>query len=203
MQRTCTVIQGPFNAKIALKYPSDYDLGRVVSCWEGEYNFTPPLYVVRNIKPESPGYGNVNYQSITTLTGLQHAKLLGYTHAFKVRSDIYFSDYPRLLDALDPDVLNFLCYHKHNGGYLVDYFNFGPIDLMLKFWDYYDTEPEKPFAEKKLFDNAISKGLLNRVAYILPLLNKLDIDCHWVRNDKNLRDYAKDPLYTCDIKEFK
>jgi len=194
MTTVATILQGPTKYLKNLGLYYDY-LGTIVSTWENEeIDHGWCFEVIKNKIPSNPGIGNLNMQTVSTTAGLKLAKRYGFTHAFKIRSDIYFSDYDKLLRNLDYTKLNFLCYHTHDGGYLVDYICFGPIDEMLLYWDYYSEDYSRP-ADVQL-SNKYLKNTDKKVSYILPILLKENIDAIWIKKGINLRDYAKDPLFT-------
>ncbi len=60
------------------------------------------------------GYGNVNFQTSTTISGLKLAKQLGATHAIKTRSDLIFSDPQKFISDFNfNDKIHHLSYIQH------------------------------------------------------------------------------------------
>lgn len=137
----------------------------VVSTWEesakkggfAKIESIPGIHIVICDEPTDPGLFNTYLQMQTTFSGLKYAKdHLNIEYALKIRSDSrlyscealefmkFFSDYgfdPKEVkslkgkivcdikfDAKAPD------YHK-KANIIADYWNFGHIDDMLKFWN--------------------------------------------------------------------
>jgi len=65
-------------------------------------------------KPEFSGYGNVNVQVNSTIVGLEKAKLMGATHAIKMRSDLIFTDPKKFIDNYSfNDKIHQMAYCEH------------------------------------------------------------------------------------------
>jgi hypothetical protein len=178
-------------------------------------------YVVFNNYPKVKGIGNIFFQQKNTMSGLLKAKKLGATHALKLRSDMIFSDLDKLIKILmeNPDAIYFPGWHDFEGGYFMDFFQFGKIDDLIKLWDFkpkitdYFYEKFKIFRKlaNKYFDyriNNFPERLLTKSffknfkdvkpKYIIPLLKENDITCWWPKYDKFLESIMEEPLYRFD-----
>tara|TARA_R100000152_G_scaffold20736_1_gene15695 strand:- start:12794 stop:13540 length:747 start_codon:yes stop_codon:yes gene_type:complete len=64
--------------------------------------------------PAYAGYGNVNLQINSTVSGLHLAKALGATHVIKIRSDLIFTDPKEFIDTYKfDDRIHQMAYCKH------------------------------------------------------------------------------------------
>ena len=93
------IIQGPLDLKHnftfeTLKYYKlNYDCKIILSTWEGENNKILneikklDIEVLINKKPNTSGWGNINYQTLSTYNAIKHAKLLGKKYVAKTRTD--------------------------------------------------------------------------------------------------------------------
>jgi hypothetical protein len=71
------------------------------------------ITLVLNDKPSS-GYGNINLQLKSTMSGIIKAEEMGATHVIKTRSDLIFKDPNKFLNEYDFDnKLHFLAYIQH------------------------------------------------------------------------------------------
>lgn len=112
---------------------------KVWATWHGEPHIdlldAAGFHVVFLDKPENRGHQNVNLQCVSAFRSIIEAHSRGAKYALKVRHDLVFSDLEKMLEiCLQKEHLTFLCYHDHRGGYLVDYFNFGKIDEIERWW---------------------------------------------------------------------
>lgn len=172
----------------------------IYSTWLGEEsNFLETDIVIFNRLPDFHGPANLNLQKTTTISGLKKAKEMGYKRALKIRSDIVPTNINKLINYLDNDAINFLCWHLHEvypgcPGYLVDYLMSGDIDHLLKLWDIQDMSwcsvPEIFLTYQyitKLIDTV-------RIEYFLPFLNETN-DLYWIKNNLNLSSYKENDIY--------
>lgn len=127
-------------------------------------------------RPLSPGFGNINLQSISTLGGLWYAKSLGAKYCIKIRSDMVMKPLETFINACDFSTLGFLAYvtnpynhfdkqfepineyinaftsfydikeHNITRNYVTDFCLTGPIDDLISFFDHVE-EPDNPSAE--------------------------------------------------------
>lgn len=159
--------------------------------------------LVESDVPAISGYGNVNMQSLSSLEGIKRCKS---SRVLKIRSDIIVSSWTKLFETLNcnKDRLSFLCYHNHNGGYPVDYINYGPTDLMFDFWNYQQTSASDLFAERQLTNNFLKKHPLAvtdptnekcSFRYFLKDACKEGVEFRWLKCNISLSSYLKDPKY--------
>ena len=102
------IIQGPLDLKHnftfeTLKYYKlNYDCTIILSTWEEKIiKFLNEIKkldieVLINKKPNTSGWGNINYQTLSTYNAIKHAKLLGKKYVAKTRTDnckIYSIDF--------------------------------------------------------------------------------------------------------------
>jgi hypothetical protein len=109
------------------------DLNVIFSTWVGEEEkYCKNDNVIFNEIPNYSGPANLNYQKVSTLSGLKKAKELGYNRALKLRGDIIPTNINELIKLFNNNSLNFLCWHCHEvypncPGYLIDYLMSGNI----------------------------------------------------------------------------
>jgi len=176
------------------------DFNIIFSTWVGEEEkYSENDNIIFNETPIYSGPANLNYQKISTLSGLKKAKELGYNRALKLRGDIIPTNINELIKSFDNDSLNFLCWHCHEvypncPGYLIDYLMSGKIDDLIELWDIEDmtwcTVPEIHLTQQY-----ISK-LISRVniQYFLPELNSNN-DLLWIKHGINLSSYQANTIY--------
>jgi len=176
------------------------DLNVIFSTWVGEEEkYCKNDNVIFNEIPNYSGPANLNYQKVSTLSGLKKAKELGYNRALKLRGDIIPTNINELIKLFNNNSLNFLCWHCHEvypncPGYLIDYLMSGKIDDLIELWDIEDmswcTVPEIHLTQQY-----ISK-LIDRVdiQYFLPELNSNN-DLFWIKRGFNLSSYQANTIY--------
>src|SRR6478609_4101799 len=111
------------------------------STWKGQNYYEGAIY---SEIPEFRGPQNVCLQQKSTLIGLEEAKRQGFKRALKFRSDMIPNNASFLLNSFK-DGLNFLFWHDHAGGYLVDYCMAGRIEDLIDIWSFedYNDFPER------------------------------------------------------------
>jgi len=167
----------------------------IISTWEGNTTqFKSTDIIIYNHMPDWKGVQNLNLQKISTVAGLNKAKEMGYTHALKIRCDMY-PQYPQaLLESMDWDKLNLLAWHNHKDGYIVDYIVGGAInDIIFLF----DVDVNGAYPEWILTEKLFHSKLSNKTNYFLDKLNT-DNDIHWHHKGefKKISDYKDIPTYT-------
>ena len=137
------VIQGPTNyCKEIIDYYVDIP-NVVFSTWNDEpqenidYIKLKGIDVIQSLKPSFPGHLNINYQTLSTFTGIQYLKGKGITEALKIRGDLQPNNIKLLLKILQGKSLSFLAICKpdvrslyYELGYAHNSFDF-PVDLFL------------------------------------------------------------------------
>lgn len=184
------IIQGPTTNYVELK--DKWGAHIIWSTWEGnEPHYSDQDNVIFNPIPSKRGTQNVNLQKISTLSGLEKAKQLGYTRAVKTRSDLYPTDYNKLV-SLFKEGLNVTFFHNHRDGYYVDYIFEGDIDLLIQCFSFNNINPL--YAEQiitKQIDKVYPK---KNIHYYGKSLTR-DNDLFWIKNNVYLSTYSNDPKF--------
>jgi hypothetical protein len=143
--KSCIVLQGPLYShcmdnlcKMVAAIPNC-----IVSTWSTEdpvfikaLQEAGALHIIQSEKPANPGAQNLNYMTASTTAGIDKAEALGFTHVLRFRTDFALSDinnFMGICESMDPDKLIFMCWWRHHQ-YLIDYFTYGPIKLMRKYY---------------------------------------------------------------------
>lgn len=189
------IIQGPV-----------HDVKRHIEAWEDCYpilstwtldKWVGDIPVCQNSMPQDIGVGNINLQKTTTLAGLNFAKEHGFEYCVKIRSDLFPTNAKTLIESLDPEKLNFIAKHRDRidgyDGYLVDYFQFGKTDDLIKLWDIEDIHSNST-AETVLMNNFHKKFKSEDVYFFLDKLGDYN-DLWWDRSNIMISSYQKDPAY--------
>ena len=190
------IVQGPITQM-------EYDFIRdawgshqlIISTWEGcVAQFNPNDIVIYNTIPNETGIQNLNLQRVSTIAGLLKAKELGYTHALKIRNDMYPTNAQTLLDCMDWDKLNLIAWHNHREGYILDYIVSGDINDIFTL---FDANIYGPYPEWCLTNTLFKSGLSTKTNYFLNSINK-ENDVYWNHKGqfKRLSDYHTFQLYT-------
>jgi len=195
----CIIIQGPSS-----------NIARQRQCWNG-YNYIFSTWtndakrneyyddnVIFSITPVHAGYKNINLQKISTLNGLHTAKNLGFTHCMKIRSDLYPTNTEKFMEILNHDKLNFIsrhCYKVIDGldGYLIDYMQYGPIDMMIRLWEI-DNVNFSTVPEICLSNNYNQYFKENDSYFLLDHLNTNN-DLWWDRTNIFISTYSQDKTF--------
>ncbi len=144
--KSCVVLQGPIYqhclpnlCNIIASVPNC-----IISTWKNEnpeyiqiLQNANPLKILLNDKPVPAGAQNLNYMTHSTSTGIDAAEELGFTHVLRFRTDYSASDFAKFLhicESMNPNKLVFMCWFTSHHHYLIDYFTFGPIPLMRKYY---------------------------------------------------------------------
>jgi hypothetical protein len=123
----------------------EYSQHIIFSTWRGsECNFDSNDKVVFSEKPIIDG-PSASYilQRTTARAGLELAEKLNYKNAILIRFDTLFNPANKVIELFDFNKLNFLCWHNHAGGYLVDYIMAGKIEHLKTLWSTFGTYPSK------------------------------------------------------------
>lgn len=172
----------------------------IFSTWVGEEKlYSKDDIVIYNKFPDFQGPANLNLQKISTISGLNKAKELGFKRALKLRSDIVPTNINSFIKLLDNQSMNFLCWHYHEvypkcPGYLIDFLMSGKIDDLLELWNIEDMSwcvvPEI-FITHQYISKLMHKV---NIEYFLQHLNK-DNDLYWLKNNIFLSSYAENKIY--------
>lgn len=200
-------IQGPtdFCKEVMPKISSNYEV--VWATWDDEpvdnLSYISGLAKLVTIKkPQSYGYGNVNMQSFSSRAAI---KFSTGEYVLKIRSDIKCSDYDTLFAILSKSSkkLQFLCYHEHDGGYPVDYINFGARNDILELWDYEQVGFSDVFAERQIYNNWMEKNRRHTgcedsrtdFGYFLKEALEYGVKFEWIKKGIELSSYLNDNKY--------
>jgi len=175
----CIVIQGPTDKNFVEHNKNCWSGFTIIfSTWKDSdmsaYDFEKDI-VIFNEYPKYPGFGNWNYQRISSLNGIKRAKELGFKRVLKWRSDFMTNNGQKLYSLFDKDKLNFYAFISHNEGYLTDYFLEGNVDDL---YEIFNHESEGSFAEKLMTKRIFDLDLLKKTNFICKKLNK-DSDVYW------------------------
>jgi len=85
------------------------------------------------------GFGNVNFQTKSTIAGVKYAKSLGAKYCIKIRSDMAFSPLHKFINNMNFDKLGFL-YHAVQGFFDYDKPDYSVHQYKKSFIDYYELE---------------------------------------------------------------
>lgn len=191
----CVVIQGPTVAEYVKKNKECWSGFTIIfSTWENSdvsaYDLESDI-VLFNKFPDTPGFGNWNYQRISSLNGVIKAKELGFKRVLKWRSDFMTNNASKLFSLFDKNKLNFYAFIPHDNGYITDYFFEGDTNEIYEILNFESTGS---FAEKLLTKRIFDLGLINKTNFICKKLNKeSDIYWHkmgyWLSDNINLETY--------------
>lgn len=196
------ILQGPINPNYDFTletvrlYKKVFPDGHIiVSTWDDtpkklieQFRSEKGLDLVLNTKPDNRGYGNFNYQLVSTQGGLRRARELGVSYVMKSRTDhrMYATNiYQLLLGLIDSFPLNDKTIQRKRlialGLYTIKYrpyslndqFFFGTIDDMELYWNIpLDIIPKKKvtFTLKewltlRLVEGYLMTGFLTRIGH--------------------------------------
>ena len=211
------VIQGPTNYCKEIIDCYDKIDNVVFSTWDDEpqeninYIKSKNIDVIQSSKPTFPGHLNVNYQTLSTFTGLQYLKDKGITEALKIRGDLQPNNIKLLLEILQSKPLSFLAICKpdvrplyyeleytHNSfDFPVDLFLYGNIENMIKCFNF-QIEQNLPIPPEALiaynyFSNSNLEFKLdhntfisNHISFFMNDCLKNNIEIKWLKNNLDL-----------------
>lgn len=163
----------------------------IFSTWGGDaiYCYDDSDIVLYTSLPENKGIGNLNLQRISSLVGFQKAKELGYERVVKWRYDLFPTNAKKLINLFDRNCLNFLSFHDHNVGYLVDYFSEGKIDDMIELFTFNNLNVQH--AEVAFTNRMFELGFDNKMHFIINDLNNDEVDIYWQKYNHFLSTYKE------------
>jgi hypothetical protein len=193
----CVIIQGPtYKSNLEFIRRCWYGYKLVFSTWEGTDlgDFLQHETVILNKIPEYKGVLNVNLQRVSTLSGLKHAKHLGWKRVFKWRCDMIHYG-PEFISMFDPNALNVYSWCHNFGGHITDYFFEGEVDDLLNI---YDFDLKGPFPEhmitKKLYESGLNQKVNcvgDKFGYSGDVFwygNGNDRDSFWLSSNRSRKD---------------
>lgn len=194
------VVQGPMNYWEEIsKSLKDFE-NVIYSTWKTDKKDFDKYFII-NRKPITNGIQNINRQVRSSLNGLKYAKKLGATHCLKLRSDMIFSDLNRLFSLLDDESIYFpaICKNQKNP-YYVDYFQYGPIQDMIKLWDIpmKFKQFHKMYPEFYITNNFFKKCKKSHVKYFYPICKENDIKCMWLGRNFEVFESFENEYYAFD-----
>jgi hypothetical protein len=199
--KTAIIIQGSTNCENISTLKKEWEGSDIIfSTWEGD-----PIYcytdendiVIYNTRPEIVGVGNLNLQRISALNGFLKAKELGYDRVVKWRYDLIPFNSKALLKLFKEDCINFLAFHDHNAGYLVDYLSEGSVDDMIDLFTI--SNFDVPHAEVAFTNRMFELGFDKKMNFILKNLEKDKVDIYWQRFNCYLSSYKDINAYKTEI----
>ena len=195
MDNVCVIIQGPVhNVERHIQAWEDYY--PIISTWPIS-EWIGDIPVCQSVLPKDVGVGNVNLQKTTTLAGLSFAKEHEFEYCVKIRSDLFPTNAKALIELMDPEKLNFIAKHRDKidgfDGYLVDYFQFGKTDDLIRLWDIEDIHSNS-CAETVLLNNFYKYFRPENVGFFLDSLNGYN-DLWWDRSNFFISSFLNDPAY--------
>jgi hypothetical protein len=187
--KTAVIIQGKTICDNIQRLKEDWkDFQIIFSTWESDpiYCYDSNDVVIYNTIPEVVGVANINLQKVSSLNGFIRAKELGFERVIKWRYDLFPINTKMLVNFFDEDSLNFLTFHNHHEGYLVDYFAEGDVDKMISLFDVdiWVNYPEQAFI-KKVFELGYDKN----INFILKNLKENKVDIFWQKYNLFLSSY--------------
>jgi hypothetical protein len=206
------VSQGPLNhySEVIHTYNG---LNVIHSTWATKEVYTPHFdnhhFIIQD-PPLLAGKGNINYQVKSTLSGLLEAKRRGAEYVLKVRSDFSFSDLPKLLEILfkktsEEPCIYFLSFVTHEGGYFMDFVQFGKIDDLINLWsigykiNYIHRKSPEVYLTKnfeKHFSNRCAGNVSYKYArYILPIMYQEKIKLTWHKRKITSDQWRGNPMF--------
>ena len=205
MEKTNTVIvvQGKtFCDTVQNLKDSWYPFPLIFSTWEGSENcYTDDDIVLFNAPPNHSGTHNFNMQLVSSLSGFQKAKELGFNRVVKWRSDFVIQEPQLLLNTFKPECLNLYAWHKHTkdvtDGYITDFFMEGDVDDLIQLFEIRDIHP--PYPEFAFTRRLFEIGLNNKVNFICKELCKDGADVYWTKHGYWLSDNVSQPQYKNSI----
>ena len=198
LSEIAVVIQGPIkNIRRHMDLWPESCLVLFSTCDDFEERIGADVITLQSDRPEDNGVGNINLQKITTLSGLNIAQKYDYKYSIKIRSDLFPTNARTLIDSLDLEKLNFIAKHRDRidgyDGYLVDYFQAGKTDDLIKLWDIKDIHSNS-IAETALMNNFSKNFKPEDVSFFLDKLNSSN-DLWWERSKIFISSYKHDPAY--------
>ena len=193
--KRCILIQGP-------THPSKNTIGKIWkgnliiwSCWQGEEReYMGGGEVVFNTPPKTKvnHSHSLDLQRISTMNGLIRAKELGFGRVLKWRSDMIPTNPQRFLECCREDSFNIHSFHKHQMGYITDFFMEGEVDDMIRLFSFPPVKYGYP--EEALTAQFFANGLDKKVHYLVEDINE-ENDVMWLKRNSKFSEMLSQPNY--------
>ncbi len=214
------IIQGP--TKYANEVAHLYEgIPNVVwSTWEGEdieLIKSKGIETIQSQPPLTPGYLNINYQTVSTYAGIKYLKDKGITEALKIRGDLKPNNIKLLLNILKGKSLSFLAICKPDTRSLyyeleyvhtsfdfpVDLFLYGNLDNLEKCFNF-QIEESIPIPPESLitynyfcnsglkFNLSYETFICNGISFFMRECLENNIKIEWLKNNFELIKYHSD-----------
>jgi len=190
--KTAVIIQGKTICENIERLKEDWKEFQIIfSTWENEpeYCYQDDDIVIYSSLPQNYGVGNLNLQKISSLVGFQKAKELGFERVVKWRYDLFPINANELNKLFDRNSLNFLSFHDHNAGYLVDYFSEGSVDDMIELFSFENLNVLH--AEVAFTNRMFELGFDTKMNFIINDLEKDKVDIYWQKYNHYLSTYKE------------
>jgi len=160
MVKSCAVIQGQVYPQIVNQLIDTYKdfPDKILSTWSSEDKESIDLLRTSGfqiVTQEEPEYKTpVNYMTKSLQKGIEFAAMLGYTHVFRMRTDVRCSAFSKLVNILETDYLLdklsfiMLCKNTSDGdSYLCDHIVYGPISDVKRYFSARQTVVDTRYSE--------------------------------------------------------
>lgn len=194
------IVQGATVCDNIEKLKNDWELFPIIfSTWDDGpmYCYDDSDVVLFNKRPETVAVGNLNLQRVSSLNGFMKAKEMGYKRVIKWRFDLFPINANELVQLFSKNCINFLAFHDHNAGYLVDYFSEGDVDDMIELFTFSDFNV--PHAEVAFTNRMFELGFDKKMNFIINDLEKDKKDIYWQKYNHYLSDYKKIKAFGTEI----
>ena len=160
--------------------------------------------VIKSDIPVFKGHHNCNLQTKSSINGIKYLENKDYSHILRMRSDLIPNDIIKLIDILSKiseSKMVFLCWiNGYNIHYFTDFFNFGPIEIIKKFWDVeqlIDEDTSRMFTEQYLcykftgLEYPNYNDISNIFAFSVKELYSNNIELNWTKPTRNWGEEVK------------
>ncbi len=191
------VVAGPMNYRLEMQGAMRGYPNVVYSTWKDDIDVPLLTHAVLSEPFKDTHKGNFNRQRVTSLAGAEYAADRGASFILKIRSDMIPTNFLKFISLLDFSKPNYLSYHNHDGGYLVDYVVGAPTNLYFDLWNT-AGKPQDTFTEALLMRQYKEVQVKNPGMTCNMMLGGLvhrDNDLHWIKNNLFISSYKTDPLF--------
>jgi hypothetical protein len=202
MVKSCVVIQGQVYPQIVNQLIETYKdfPDKILSTWTTEHKESVDILRSKGFQiviQEQPEYKTpVNYMTKSLQKGIEFAETLGYTHVFRMRTDVRCSAFSKLVNILETDYLldklSFIMLCKNIPGgdsYLCDHIVYGPLFEIKKYFSSVqsvgDTRYSESLYQEEYFGISTSKisydYLKDKVQFFINRCKMEDIQFHYTK----------------------